>query len=265
MSSNESPADQIELSREQFGPNAAKYTTSKPHAKGASLKRLPELVDPQPDWHALDIATGGGHCAFAFAPLVEHVIATDVTDEMLQAAAGVAADREITNISFESADAHDLQYDDDSFQLVTCRIAPHHFADPAKFVREVARVLQPGGRFGLVDNLAPESPADAVWLDDFERRRDPSHLRCLPASEWRQLARDAGLTEIAADTMPKTMNFAGWADNMSVSSEVRLELLEDLSNAPQVCREWLQPSIDPDGDQGATDFLFIEGVFVWEL
>src|SRR6266849_4178603 len=71
------------LVQEQFGATAAHYLTSKPHAKGKSLERLVELVQPQPAWRALDVATGAGHTAYAFAPHVARVWATDITEEML--------------------------------------------------------------------------------------------------------------------------------------------------------------------------------------
>jgi hypothetical protein len=54
---------------EQFGKNAAGYLTSSPHALGKSLERLVALTSPQKSWRALDIATGGGHVAYAFAPM----------------------------------------------------------------------------------------------------------------------------------------------------------------------------------------------------
>ena len=69
--------------QEQFGATAAHYLTSKPHAKGKSLERLVELVKPQPGWRALDVATGAGHTAYAFAPHVARVWASDITEEML--------------------------------------------------------------------------------------------------------------------------------------------------------------------------------------
>ena len=74
-------SSQIERVQAQFGPNASKYATSRVHAKGASLARLVELVEPRADWQMLDIATAAGHTAFVFAPLVAHVVASDVTPE----------------------------------------------------------------------------------------------------------------------------------------------------------------------------------------
>ena len=71
------------LVQEQFGKTAASYLTSKPHALGKSLERLVALTSPQKGWHVLDVATGGGHVAYIFAPHVARVWATDITQEML--------------------------------------------------------------------------------------------------------------------------------------------------------------------------------------
>ena len=81
------------LVQEQFGRNAAGYLTSKPHAQGKSLDRLIALTKPQPDWRVLDVATGGGHVAYAFAPHVARVWATDITAEMIDLVRGEAARR----------------------------------------------------------------------------------------------------------------------------------------------------------------------------
>lgn len=256
MSESASAPSARETSQQQFGANAANYATSEVHAKGASLGRIVELVDTQPSWRALDIATAAGHTAFAFAPHVASVVASDVTSEMLEVAAGVAADRGIENVTFEYADAHDLPFDDASFDLVVCRIAPHHFEDPATFVAEAARVLAPGGVFGMVDNLAPEDPATALWCDDFERRRDLSHLRCLPISEWLAHIESAGLADAHVETMGKLMKFVPWANNMSVPDDVRAQLLDDLANADDQVKEWLRPKL---GDEPS--FVLTEGLF----
>ena len=113
--------------QEQFGTHAVAYATSKVHAKGASLARLVELTQPRSDWHVLDVATAAGHTAFAFAPHVAQVVATDLTLQMLTLARGIAQERTMTNVRFGVADAEALPFDDDAFDLVTCRIAPITF------------------------------------------------------------------------------------------------------------------------------------------
>jgi ubiquinone/menaquinone biosynthesis C-methylase UbiE len=55
-----------------------------------------------------------------------------------------------------------MPLDDASFDLVTCRIAPHHFDDVAAFVHEAARVLKPGGMLLVQDHLMPEDATTAL-------------------------------------------------------------------------------------------------------
>src|SRR5207245_4668682 len=172
------------LVQEQFGATAAHYLTSKPHAKGKSLERLVELVQPQPGWRALDVATGAGHTAYAFAPHVARVWATDITDEMLTLVREEAAKRGFANLRVAYAKAEALPFEDGTLDLVTSRIAPHHFDSIAAFLDEARRVLKPSGTFALVDNVVPES-AVGDYVNAFERLRDPSHLRAWSIEEWR--------------------------------------------------------------------------------
>ena len=247
--------DALAVSQRQFGAHAANYAVSPVHARGASLQRLVEVIEPEPDWRGLDIASAAGHTAFAFAPHVASMVSSDATEEMLEVATGLAEERGIDNVTFEFADAHALPYPDASFDLVTCRIAPHHFADPATFVAEVARVLVGGGYFGLVDNIAPKDPATARWVDHFERRRDPSHQRYLPLTEWLHLIEGSGLVVATVETLGKAMDFQTWAERMSVSPSMQRELLDDLAGADPGVRDWLRPEL---GDRPS--FVLTEGL-----
>src|SRR5215475_9026920 len=103
------------LVQEQFGRNAAGYLTSKPHAQGKSLDRLVALTKPQPDWRVLDIATGGGHVAYAFAPHVARVWATDITAEMIELVRRLAKPFLAASVRTGYAKAEALSFDDASF------------------------------------------------------------------------------------------------------------------------------------------------------
>ena len=203
-----------DLVQQQFGANAANYLTSTVHAKGASLARLVELVAPKPDWIALDVATGAGHTGAQFAPHVARVVASDLTPEMLEQVKKLAAEKGLGNIETAIADAEAMPFPDKSFDLVTCRIAPHHFPSVAKFVAESCRVLKPGGTFALVDNVAPDTETtpgfsigdlDAAGRDynAFEKLRDPSHGRALATAEWLELIAKAGMKLVHHEHAPR--------------------------------------------------------------
>src|SRR5262249_60004860 len=147
-------------------------------AKGKSLARLVELVDPKPSWRVLDIGTGAGHTALAFALRVAKVMASDITDAMLAEANKLAAARGLVNFRTARARAEDLPFPDMSFDLVTCRLAAHHFEDVAAFVAEAARGLMPDGVFALVDNISPHEAELPAAYNNFWKLRDPSHARC---------------------------------------------------------------------------------------
>ena len=72
--------------RAQFGKSAEGYVHSEGHAKGAELALMVELAGDVSGARVLDIATGGGHTALAFARAGADVVATDLTPEMLRAA-----------------------------------------------------------------------------------------------------------------------------------------------------------------------------------
>lgn len=252
----------IDLVRRQFGANAANYATSTVHAKGASLARLVETVEPQTEWAALDIATAAGHTAFAFAPLVTSVVASDVTVEMLDIARAEATERGLANVSFELADAHELPFENERFDLVTCRIAAHHFPDPARFVDEVVRVLAPGGRFGLVDNVVPDDNVAADFANRWEAERDPSHQRCLSLNEWLGLLVAAGFEISHSELLAKRMAFQAWVDNMNVDPALRTKLLRDLAAAPTAAIDFLRPELGEPIEQASTAFHLTECVIV---
>ena len=230
-----------DLVKRQFGLNAERYVSSTDHSKGESLDRLIELADPKPDWRVLDIATGGGHTALAFAPRVREVVASDLTQEMLDAAERFIRDKGVTNVRFTEADACSLPFQDVEFDLVTCRVAPHHFPDCARFVREMARVLKPNGIAAMIDNLVPEDRPAADYINDFEKYRDPSHVRAYTATEWLEFFKNAGFQIEATETFRKARDFEGWAGLQSLGGPARAELRRRLETAPPGAAEALAP------------------------
>lgn len=245
------------LVQKQFGEHAAAYATSHVHAKGASLARVVELTAPQAHWRALDVATGAGHTALAFAPHVAHVVASDITPEMLAEAGKLARDRGVANVETAEADAERLPFADGAFDLVTSRIAPHHFPDVGRFVAEVARVLAPGGTFALIDNIAPDAESTPGYSDAdlhaaadvynaFEKLRDPSHMRCLGMAEWSALIGAAGLQVTHKERIPKDMEFAPWARRLGGDDALLERLRGMLDGGSPALRAFLRPRMEQD-------------------
>ena len=242
------------LVQKKFGEAAADYAASAVHAVGPSLARLTALITPLPTWRHLDIATGAGHTALAFAPKVAKVTASDITPEMLQQARKLAKERGLGNVVTARAQAGDLPFPDTSYHLVTCRLAAHHFPDPQAFVREAARVLIPGGTFALVDNVSPSDEDLAARYNAFEKLRDPSHGRALALTEWTDLIDDAGLELVSSEVMDQDIPFDPWVERMRCTDATVARLREMLESEP------LQSYLRPRGTEDGFTFTLREAI-----
>lgn len=237
-----SNADVKAQAQQRFGQFARGYVESKVHSSGGDLERLVELAQPQSDWLTLDVATGGGHTALKFAPMVGQVVAFDLTPKMLVAARSFIHGKNVANVEFAAGDAEQMPFADNCFDLVMCRIAPHHFPDCWRFVQEVARVLKPGGKFILQDNTVPDDERAARYVDAFERLRDPSHHRMYAGYEWQGMFLDAGLTVEVSELAHKTgASLIEWATTQGQGADVIERLQVMLVQAPEAARAWLNP------------------------
>jgi ubiquinone/menaquinone biosynthesis C-methylase UbiE len=233
--------------REQFGGNAQKYVTCATHAKGDDLDRLVPWLKPTTHDLMLDIATGGGHVAKTLAPHVKTVYVTDLTPQMLTAARNHLSESGVGNAVYMHADAESLPFLPATFDIVTCRIAAHHFPHPELFLKEVTRVLKPGGRFVLIDNVAPERQAVADFLNLVEAIRDPSHIRCLSVSEWTDLLRQSGLSIRASEQWRRQFDFQSWVERMAPTTAHMRSTEATMRLAPADIAEYFEITVGATG------------------
>lgn len=158
----------------------------------ALLGWIVDALPLAPETRALDVAAGTCHLSRAVAPHVRSVAAVDLTPAMLREARAEAAGAQLDNLHLVQADAGRLPFADEQFDLVMCRLALHHFADPAAEVAEMARVTRDSGALVIVDLLSPDDADLAERYNAFERMRDPSHTRAVTAGELRSLLNAAG-------------------------------------------------------------------------
>ena len=239
-----------EAVRAQFGATAAAYTTSTGHGDKTMLTTLVALVEPRSTDRALDIATGAGHTALAFAPHVEEIVAYDLTEAMLAETAKNASERGLTNVVTQQGPAEKLPFPGATFDIVTVRLASHHFADNAAAVREMARVAKPGGRVLIVDNYSSEDGVLDAQLHHIEKLRDPSHVRAYRLSQWREFLRQAGLdlrreiTDLYSES-PRGMDFDDWVRRSKTPKAIVTELRRLFTTASPALRDLL--SIQTEG------------------
>jgi len=222
-------------SQEQFGRMAASYTTSRTHSGNQSLVDLSSFIARGEDKRfavAVDIGTGPGFTAFAIAPYVDRVIATDVTPQMLEQVRGLRDARGAPQTEMALVAAEALPFADGSINLVTCRTAAHHFVDVAGWLREVHRVLSADGLFVLVDTCAPEDGALAAWMHETEVERDSSHVKNLSPSEWRAAVEAAGMRVTDTAMSKVELQYPDWAERAGMSAEGMQSIRSAILGAP---------------------------------
>jgi SAM-dependent methyltransferase len=161
------------------------YRESEAHREGEDLDLIVEWAEGK---NALDVATGGGHVARRLSEA-----GFDVTT--LDPAPGMGA----TVV----APAEDIPFAAASFDVVACRVAAHHFEDVAKALSEMARVSR--GLVLVADNLFL-----GETVEEAEKLRDPTHVRCYSEDEWRELFAGAGLTVEDLRSFEKRIELEAW-------------------------------------------------------
>jgi SAM-dependent methyltransferase len=145
---------QKEEIRKQWAGRASTFAAiagKQPMALQAATDLLLTLLRLRPAMRILDVASGPGEPAISIAAAVAHdgghVTATDLVLEMLATAEQNARARSVTNIAFRHADAEALPFADAAFDAVTCRFGVMLFPNTRQALREIRRVLTPGGQF----------------------------------------------------------------------------------------------------------------------
>lgn len=195
-----------------------------------------ERLELRPDDLLLDVATGAGGAGRQLAASVAEVVGIDSTEAMLAAGRREADTAGLHNVEFLHADAASLPFEDESFDVVVCRFAIHHFTEPAVQMKEMIRCLRPGGRLAFADMVADPDPAIAATQNHLEWLRDASHTRMLTAEQivgWLDIA---GMNDLDVELRKRRRRLDPWLaqteSSESVRDAVRALLHRELDGGP---------------------------------
>ena len=191
-----------------WSQRADAFRESPTHREGPDLDLLVECCEPGAGVKVLDVATGGGHVARRLREEGCTVVTVDP-------APGMQAD--------VMAPADHLPFEDGSFDVVTCRIAAHHFPDIRAAVAEMARV---SNRLLVIeDNLFRGEN-----VEEAERLRDPTHVRCYSEEEWKQFVTDVGFEVEQVEHFDRRQSFTAWVERVDTPADATARIRELLAD-----------------------------------
>ena len=230
--------------QESFTRQAEVYAVTPTVADPARIERLVEAVDPASESRLLEVACGPGLLALAFAKRCREVIGLDLTDAPLAIAEKNRRERGLANVRFQRGDADRLPFAESEFDVVVCRFAFHHFEEPGRVLREMARVCCPQGKVVVEDLVSSEHRARGDYQNRFERLRDPSHTRALAPTELIGLFTAAGLEPNRLYSDELVQNLERWLANCQTpparAAEVRAMIERDGREDLSGTRPYLQ-------------------------
>jgi ubiquinone/menaquinone biosynthesis C-methylase UbiE len=242
--------DANELIRREFTRQRPTFEQPDSFFARAADSTLAWLQPLSPEMIVLDVACGAAHAAEVAAPFVRQVVGVDLTRALLEVGAGRLRDRHVTNVLLQEGDAASLTFLDESFDLVFCRFAVHHFPHPERQLAEMARVCRRGGRIVVSDMVSPGAALQDRF-DELHRMLDPSHAKALGHDELRALIETTVGPVTRADTSRATTPVAvdrllnPSSDREAVVAALRSELAGGDATG-------FDPSVGDDGAVHAT-------------
>ena len=190
-----------------WSQRADAFRESPPHREGPDLDLLVEWCEPGRDVKVLDVATGGGHVARRLREEGCTVITVDP-------APGMRPD--------VVAPAEELPFADGTFDVVTCRIAAHHFQDVRRAVAEMARVSR---RLLVIE----DNVFRGEHVEEAERLRDPTHVRCYSEDEWKETITEAGFEVEQVEHFARRQSADAWLERVETPPETADRIRELLA------------------------------------
>lgn len=219
--------------RQEFTQQAQAYAANPLIRNADRLTALVQAVRPQAGARVLDVATGPGYVAAAFAEAGCEVVGLDLTPAPLELAEQMRKERGLNNLHFQAGDAEHLPFAEQAFDIVVSRYALHHCEDPRRVLAEMARVCHLQGTVVIQDLIVSEFSARGAYQNRFEQLRDTSHTRALPLSELLGLFTSCGLEVEQFFTERLTMPLEAWLENAHTSPDRAAQVRELIAQDEQ--------------------------------
>lgn len=223
-------ADQRQIVRDVFTRSSDSYVVRKANVDQASHEAMVRLSGVKSSDPVLEVACGPAFVGLLFAEKARSVVGVDLAQ--LDKATTLKTRRDVKNLSLVEGDVNSLPFASESFNVVACHKAFHHFSKPAHVLQEIHRVLSTRGRLVLGDSLSSDDPAKSALHNEIERLRDPSHVKMYSSAELQSFVSCAGFQIERYERLEDERGFDWWMSVISppanIVKQIRSKLIESM-------------------------------------
>ncbi|MBB4200043.1 SAM-dependent methyltransferase [Rhodoblastus sphagnicola] len=176
---------------DQFTRWAKPFSDLPAHSDAEGMECLLQAAQLNAGLKVIDVACGPGIVACAAARLGCEVTGIDITPSMIDQARARQQAVGLSQLDWHIGDATQLPFTDESFDVAITRYSFHHMPHPLAALREMKRIVRPGGRL-IVADATPTAQTQAAY-DQMETLRDPSHTSALTLEQLLALGEAAEL------------------------------------------------------------------------
>lgn len=234
------------------------------------------MINPGGSDLALDVAAGTGEPGLTIASMLTDgkVIVTDLSDGMLRIAREKAVASEIKNLETKLADACELPFADNTFDVVSCRLGFMFFPDMLLAAKEMTRVLKPDGR---IATTVWGSPEKNFWvtcimqnITNHIEMHDPPEgapgmFRCAKAGFVSELFKQASLKNISEKEVTGKINCRNVEEYWNFMTDIAAPFVEALSHTDEETKEKIRVGVINSVNEKYPDHVAIDtsGVIIY--
>ena len=215
-----------QLVKEQFNKQAKKFANWSVGKNVEYLNAYFDFCSIKTTDRLLDVACGPGELIIFLANRISQARGIDISDKEIEIANKLIKEFGLDNIGFDCADVENLPYESDSFSVVLCKSAFHHFIHPEKVFNEMARCCENGGLVSIQDIRAYDNDYVNDYFETFDKLIDVSHNRTLNEKDFNSLYLENGITKAGEFKLEVDLNVKEYIDHAVQNEESSLKIKE---------------------------------------
>jgi ubiquinone/menaquinone biosynthesis C-methylase UbiE len=233
-----------QIVKEQFNKQAEKFANWSIGKNIEYLNGYFDFCEIQPTDRLLDVACGPGVFTIFIAKRISETRGVDISDREIELANELIKEFGLSNVSFDCSDVERLPYNDNTYSIVVCKSAFHHFVNPESVFKEMIRCCEKGGKISIQDIVAYEDDYVNDFFETFDKLIDISHNRTLSELEFNKLHSDHKINMARTHRRDVDLNVKEYLEHAIHDEENQLKIDELLKKGQE--------------DNRLSDFLFIK-------